>query len=76
MPIVYARDVSRPVYDALKRRATQAGRSLSAEVREILQEATAPKRSLKSLLRAIETTRANHKGRFDVDAEIRRDRRR
>ena len=54
MATLYVKDVPDSVYRALKERAKKSGRSLSAEVRQILQETVPPKRSRAEVVASIE----------------------
>jgi plasmid stability protein len=50
---LYVKDVPDPLYRALKERAEKEGRSLSAEVRKILEAAVPPKRSRQEVVDSI-----------------------
>jgi plasmid stability protein len=47
MPVVTIRNLSEEIHRALKLRAAHHGRSIEAEIREILQEAVRPKARVK-----------------------------
>jgi len=54
MATLYVKDVPDSVSRALQERAKKSGRSLSAEVRQILQETVPPKRSRAEVVASIE----------------------
>jgi plasmid stability protein len=78
MPTLYVKDVPAGIYRALKDRAKRNGRSLSAEVRQILEGTVPPKRTRAEV---VEATRRLHdkiakdvQGRWiDITASIRED---
>jgi len=79
MATLYVKDVPDPLYRALKERAARNGRSISAEVRQILETTIPPKRSRAEVVAAIERLQEkiarDVKGRWiDVTASIREDR--
>jgi plasmid stability protein len=79
MATLYVKDVPEPLYRALKDRAARNGRSISAEVRQILEGMVPPKRSRAEVFASIEKLQEkiarDVKGRWiDVTASIREDR--
>jgi plasmid stability protein len=75
MATIHARDIPDELYETLKERAAKAGRSVSAEVRFILEQTTQPKRPLRDVVRSVEETRARYsQKRFDVDKALRDER--
>jgi plasmid stability protein len=79
MATLYVKDVPDPLYRALKDRAEKNGRSISAEVRQILETAVPPKRSRAEVYASMEKLREkiarDVKGRWiDITAAIREDR--
>jgi plasmid stability protein len=79
MATLYVKDVPEPLYRALKDRAKKEGRSISAEVRKILEAAVPPRRSQKEVIESIERIQARiaeqMKGRWlDPGQSIRDDR--
>jgi plasmid stability protein len=53
MATLYVKDIPEPLYRALKERAKKEGRSLSAEVRKILETTVPPKRSRQEVVDSI-----------------------
>jgi plasmid stability protein len=79
MATLYVKDVPDSLYRALKDRADRNGRSISAEVRQILEMTVPPRRSRSEVVAAIEKLQEkiarDVKGRWiDVTASIREDR--
>lgn len=62
MPTLYVRDVPSELYERLRREATSARRSLSAETIELLRRSLAPRTgtSLEQLLQGADQIRAKH----------------
>lgn len=68
MPALHVRDVPEDVYEALKRRAREQGRSISAETITILKNAVADRLIGRAeVRRRIEAHRQAH-GVIDIDA--------
>lgn len=78
MATLYVKDVPEPLYKALKERARKAGRSVSAEVRKLLEDTVADQRSREEAIAAIHRMRERFartgKVPFDVEQSIRDDR--
>ncbi len=81
MPVLHVRNVPEPLYESLKERARSEGRSLSAEVIQILEWAVAtPRRSQAQVLESLAIRRRDYSpassGAPSVVAMIREDRQR
>ena len=78
MATIHVRDVPDDVYSELRERASRAGRSMSAELRQIVTEAVRPKPPLEQMLRDIDEIRrtcsVESGGRGFIDRELAKDR--
>jgi len=60
MATLHVKDVPEAVYRELKRRARRSGRSLSAEVRQVLIAAVTPARSVDEVVMSVERIRRTY----------------
>ena len=78
MATIHVKDVPDDIYEAVKRRAATAGRSLASEVRRLLEQAASePGRPLAEVVRSIDRLRRKHEGpggKVDVDGLLAKDR--